>query len=330
MAGENVIDYLYPEDPTGQAASNKVVDEYHTLTPPSDPLDFHFIIPDATPFFLDSVILTHVQSGRTLVRGIDWAPGQRFDSASFELKNVRGGVYASILFFDRTLNGQVRLDEYQTLGGGWTLNENKILEILSAREYDPRTLTYEEVSEKPTVFPPIEHNHSTDDLVGMGEVVAAQLAIAEAIRSKVVNGGDESEQISRSEVNELLDGKLDVDAPAVDAAKAFGMSLPQLTAHLANHIASASKITAVYKNADFNAVVNTRYYLHGDLTVTLPSGSGLPAGTLIAFLKSVSARPTISAIDGDTIVTENGTDTAVTFDVNSEIFVVWTGTTWEV
>lgn len=176
------LDYLYPLDVTGVAPTNKVVNERKTLNPPQEPLDFHFIIPAAGPFYRDSMKLTHITTNRELIRGIDWMPGHKFHAASFETQGVRGGIYMTILLMDRTLSGEVRMDEYQTLGGEWTLSENKILEILSNRAVDPRFVTYDEISGKPNVFPPIEHPHPGEDLTGMSEVVAANLEIASAIR----------------------------------------------------------------------------------------------------------------------------------------------------
>jgi len=180
----NIDTYLYPLDVTGRASTNKVVNERQTLNPPGEALDFHFILPMATPYYRDSMKLVHITTGRALVRGIDWMPGHKFQAASFELENAYGGVYASILFLDRTLSGQVQLAEYQTLGGTWTLNEPRILEILSNRMVDPRSLTFDEVSDKPTVFPPVDHNHPVDDFTGMAEMIEATNDVAAAIRQR--------------------------------------------------------------------------------------------------------------------------------------------------
>lgn len=218
MATEDLSQYLYPEDITGVALTNKVVGEKQTLNPPPAPEDndgeftFHFIIPFATPFFRDSVKLKHVPSGRMLVRGVDWAPGHKFHSASYELENVFGGVYASILFYDRSLSGQVEFTQYQTLGGQWTLNENQILTILANRLVDPRTKQYEEVSGKPNVFPPAPHNHPVEDLTGMGEVVMSNYDIAAAIRERTQSWLDNppilmGDYYTRDQVDALLEAQ---------------------------------------------------------------------------------------------------------------------------
>lgn len=190
MAGENVTNYLYPLDTTGLAATNLVPNERHTLNPPPTPeendgkISFHFIIPFAAPFYRDSVVLRHVASGQLLYRGVHYAVGHKFIVASKETEGRQGGVYASIMFFDPALSGQVVFEKYQTIGGEWTLNENKILEILSNRMTDPRTLSFEEVADKPNVFPPQPHNHDVNDVTGAKELIASNYDIAAAIRER--------------------------------------------------------------------------------------------------------------------------------------------------
>lgn len=183
MAGEDPLDYLYPEDTTGLAVTNKVTNERHTLNPPQEDYTFHFIIPWSGPFYRDSLKITNLTTGLPLTRGMDFAVGHRFDSANFQLENTRGGLYLSILFYDVALSGQIAI-EYQTLGGNWTLAETKIFEILANKLVDPRSVTYEEVSGKPTVFPPTGHPHPGQDFIGMSESVTATYDIAAAIREQ--------------------------------------------------------------------------------------------------------------------------------------------------
>jgi len=183
MAGTDPLAYLYPLDTTGEAPSNKIPNERQTLNPPEEPLDYHFIIPKAGPYYRNTLQLIHIPTGRTLVRGADWAAGHKFHSASYELQGIQGGVYLSVLLYDRTLSGEVQLI-YQNLGGEWTLDENKILEILSNRAVDPRLVTYDEVSGKPNVFPPIDHNHPAEDMTGFAELIQATYDVAAAIRER--------------------------------------------------------------------------------------------------------------------------------------------------
>lgn len=212
-----VTDYLYPLDITGQAVTNKVLNERQTLNPPSEPLDYHFILPFAGPYFRDTMKLVHITTGRALVRGIDWMPGHKFHSASFELEGIRGGIYSSILFMDRGLSGQVQLAEYQTLGGEWTLSEQKILEVLSNRAVDPRSLTYDEVSGKPNVFPPIEHSHDVSDLTGMIELIQSNYDISASIRARDMT----VEQLLAELLQALIDAKPKYTATRIITAGQF-------------------------------------------------------------------------------------------------------------
>ncbi|MNQ11598.1 hypothetical protein D3C85_244870 [compost metagenome] len=204
-----LTDYLYPVDLTGQAATNKVLKERQTLNPPGEPLDYHFILTKAGPYYRDTLKLKHITTGRTLTRGVDWMPGHKFHSASYETEGIRGGIYQSILFMDRTLSGIVEITEYQVLGGSWSLNETKLLEIASNRAIDPRTVTYEEVSGVPTAFPPIEHAHDVTDLTGLAEVIASNYDIAAAIRERTDHWLENppvlfSEYYSRDEMDAIL------------------------------------------------------------------------------------------------------------------------------
>lgn len=183
MAGSNPLGFVYPEDQTGAAATNKIIGEKQTLNPPVESFDFHFIIPMAAPYFRDTLVITHLATGRVLQRGTDYTPGHAFLSASYELEKIKGGIYGSILFFDKTLSGQVLL-QYQTLGGVWTLSNNDILALMSNRATDPRSLSYDEVNGKPTVFPPTEHNHPVDDFTGAAELIIATNDVAAAIRQR--------------------------------------------------------------------------------------------------------------------------------------------------
>lgn len=176
--------FLYPLDVTGSALSNRVRGEYQTLQPPTQSDNFHFILPRSGPYYRDTLKIIHVPTGRPLIRGIDWEPGHYFHSASYETESVKGGIYQSILFLDRTLAGQVHLEEYFVLGGTWSLDEATITEVLSNKLHDPRITTYEQVSNKPDVFPPIDHMHPAGDLTGMRELVAAQHDTAAALREQ--------------------------------------------------------------------------------------------------------------------------------------------------
>lgn len=82
---------------------------------------------------------------------------------------------------------------------------------------------------------------------------------------------------------------------------------------------------------------NLMYHIATDNTYTLPNTTGLAGGTTIVLTKSVYNTPVIQVdgTNGENIRIgrpDGGTefDTAVLFDINSEIVMVWNSTSWEV
>lgn len=291
MAGEDVTDYLYPLDITGRAATNKVVNERQTLNPPPPPeemdgeITFHFIMPFAGPFYRDSVVLKHITTGRTLNRGTDWTVGHKFVGATYETEGTRGGIWGSIMFYDRALAGQVEITEYQNLGGEWTLNENKILEIISNRLADPRTLSFEEVADKPNVFPPLPHDHDITDVTGAKELIESNYDIAAAIRERTQDWLDNppilfSEYYTRDEVDLLL------EASPFETVKQVGnvagtVSIDCLSADVFRMTATAA-VNFTFTNRP-SLTTATRYIEiqltnGGNFPMTFPAGTKWPYG----------------------------------------------------
>ncbi len=74
------------------------------------------------------------------------------------------------------------------------------------------------------------------------------------------------------------------------------------------------------------------YMLLDSVQVTLPAVDGLPVGASVRFAKLRAAQPSI-AVEGtanERIFSERGSDSAVLYDINSEVVFVWTGEQWEV
>lgn len=175
---------IYDLDTTGSNPDNTVRDELHLVTASTEPGEFNIIVPKYMPYFRESMKVIHVPTGRELTPGLDWQPGHLFDSATYETESIRGGIYGSLIIMDRSLTGEFRLAEYNTLGGTWLLDQPKLLEILAIRNKDPRSATYEQVSGKPTVFPPTGHNHPAVDYTGFAEVIVSTERIANAVEQQ--------------------------------------------------------------------------------------------------------------------------------------------------
>ena len=166
----------YPFDPEGNAATNLITGEIAVLELPNY-MDFFFIIPKAAPFYANSLEIVKIDEARTLVRGQDYVPSYRFNDASYQCAS---DLYGAITILKKSMSGGVRL-KYQTLGGPWTIDEAKILELLSNAIVDPRITTWEQVVEMPERFPPINHDWDVVDMTGMAQVVDVLYEIVAAI-----------------------------------------------------------------------------------------------------------------------------------------------------
>lgn len=169
--------YAYPYDPTGVLQSNKISKELHTLTPALSG-EFNFIVPKAAPFFATGFKITHVQSKTRLLHGVDYYFTHPFVAA---IEVTKEKVYGGIVFTDKSLSGEVDIS-YRTMGGPFTLDEAKLLEVLARRHYDPRKLVWGVDVVVPTEFPPAPHQTDGEDLVGMDDIVTALHALESAMR----------------------------------------------------------------------------------------------------------------------------------------------------
>lgn len=169
---------LYPFDPYGNAPSNKITYERQTLqTPARD--DYFFIIPQAAPFFVNSLVVRNNATGEEFIEGRDYVVGHYFVEAMHKTGKAIAG---SIRFFNRNLTGVVSLD-YQTIGGQWGFDDQAILEELSNKSLNPLTRAWAQIDTMPALFPPVPHDQSVDDLIGFEDVVESVGRVADAVQA---------------------------------------------------------------------------------------------------------------------------------------------------
>lgn len=179
---------VYPFDPTGSLASNKIVGEQHIITPVNY-RDYNFIVPKLAPYFATNIQLSYKNiNGQTvpLVENVDYYFTHWFISAS---RACSKPIYGSITLLNNTLSGVLTLN-YQTLGGDWNIDEQLIAQILADTLHNPRRTSWDSVSEMPYAFPVIDHAWDLVDMVGMSDVVDA----LEDIKNAIITGGDNSFQ----------------------------------------------------------------------------------------------------------------------------------------
>lgn len=169
----------YAFDHTGVLPANRIIGENQTLSS-VNATNYHFIVPAFAPYFANSlnIVLTTVGGVvRTLVEGIDYFPSYVFIGASRAcVSNICGGVS----FLDNTLVGTLTLN-YQTIGGNWTVDDNKINTILSDTLRNPLVTSWEQIADVQLLFPVVEHEWNLTDLVGMSDVVDKISEISTAV-----------------------------------------------------------------------------------------------------------------------------------------------------
>ena len=180
--------YLYPEDRTGSAASNKITSELHSITFSSD-ADFHFIVPTFAPFFSEGFRLVRVVAGNRipLVESKDYHFGLRMMSIS---ASAAKQVYGGIALLNVSEDSVYEVETYQTVGGQWTLDTNGLAEVIANVVKNPRAMSWEQVAELPQIFNPTDHQWNYADMVGQSDVVQALVSIASAIASQAVTGNN--------------------------------------------------------------------------------------------------------------------------------------------
>lgn len=178
----------YPLDTTGTAASNRTQAELHVVVYNSN-ADYHFIIPNYAPFYADGFqIVQRVGSSRVpLTAGIDYHFGLEYVTATMATGKP---IYGAVVIPRVSEDSVYEILPYQTVGGAYVLDEQQTLQMIADIVFNPQALTWEQVQEKPEMFPPVRHPWSFDDMVGQSEVVEALMTISNTIAAKVTPGGD--------------------------------------------------------------------------------------------------------------------------------------------
>lgn len=177
----SALTYMF--DYTGTFQQNLVSGETHTLTE-GNFRDFFYIIPKYAPFFTNNltVILNVDGTSRGLTKDVDYYLALPFYGAT---RSIGLPVYAAIAFNSDITRGQISIS-YQTVGGDWVCNPDDVYTALASIAYNPRIVPYEQVTNLPTTFPPINHNQGLTSIVGQDELIAAIEGLTQAITNKAI------------------------------------------------------------------------------------------------------------------------------------------------
>lgn len=170
---------LYEEDLTGTLPANLIPAERHTLVTPGKD-DFYFIIPQAAPFFVDSVEIVLEATGATLVPGTDYQIGHKFIEA---MSSIGRPIAGSIRIMKRSIQGIIRI-KYRTIGGVWGFSEAAIIAELGRKQYNPLIRTWGAIDVLPYSFPALDHAQPIDTgLVGSEQLLAGLTRIADVLEA---------------------------------------------------------------------------------------------------------------------------------------------------
>lgn len=158
----------YPQDLTGELESNLVHEEV-TLSAVNRG-EFNIIIPRCAPFFHESVKLVKRGTNDVLVFGKDYYIGGIFEGITPYTKyNLNVG--SIIILLDHDTGGNYTL-EYQTLGGDYILDETRFIQLLKNKILNPVMVRWEDIHDKPIVFPPEPHAHTPNDTTSYEAFIA--------------------------------------------------------------------------------------------------------------------------------------------------------------
>jgi hypothetical protein len=236
--------YIPQFDPTGLLPANKVSGEQHTLTAENSN-DYHVIVPLFGPFFANGLVLQYKQNQLavpiTLLEGIDYNLAYQFIGAT---RGCSKAVYGGISILNNLLAGIVTL-AYQSIGGNWCLNINKVNEVLSNQIQNPRITSWEQIVQLPNVFPVVNHQWNLQDLIGASHVVQSIDALGLNILQSVQNNTS----------NEQLE--LILDTHLLDNSNPHQVTKAQIGLDQVNNTSDLSKPLSLLQKQYVDSLVGT-------------------------------------------------------------------------
>lgn len=164
----------YTLDPTGVNPDNYVNAEPHSLEPG---LKVRAVAPTYGAFFTESVKIYDGSTNRLLNRGIDYI--------CTELLDLPTEMYAReicylVIIQNEAVSSNVKIS-YQALGGPYTRSADAIVNIYNNFQGDQRPVSWPDIINKPTAFPPGPHLHDIGDVYGFEYLTFAVERIRNAL-----------------------------------------------------------------------------------------------------------------------------------------------------
>ena len=172
----------YDFDPTGSLPANLIADELHTITELNDNT-YNIIIPESSPFYTSNLSITYddgVNGEVTLQENVHYTPCLPYIAAS---RSIGAMVYGGISFITDLPTGILKFT-YQTIGGSWIADPNYVYDMLVNKAYNPRTTSWDLLTNVQQIFPPVNHDQSLDYVYDHGDLLAKIDEIIAAIAAR--------------------------------------------------------------------------------------------------------------------------------------------------
>ncbi|CAD5236148.1 tail protein [Klebsiella phage vB_KvM-Eowyn] len=271
----STITWTYPEDLTGEASSNLVSNEVHTV--PYE--NTYAFVMNYGPFYGDSVVITKSSDGSILTKGIDYKCLYLYPEAV-----AKSGmpVYSVIQILDRTIAEDLNVT-YQVVGGIFSSYAYALDEIIALLQIDNRSISWENILNKPTTFPPAPHIHDASDLYGLQSLNDAINDLKQAILYGDVASHDQIYDRIATVKTQVTTGYTDADTALQTQITQNTTDIATLNTNLSAQLTALSQ-TLTSHTTNQNNPHNTTYAQVGAPSITWTING-------VTFNKSITLTP---------------------------------------
>lgn len=197
-------------DPTGKLAANKKI-ETHTISAING-VEYNYIVPDYAPFFRDSLVVVHVDTGAILQEGVDYEIIIEFPAGTDALKS---SIYCGFYLTDPNASGSYQV-QVQSIGGDFVTPTTQAISDGLNAIYNLQNLTWSDINPStiPSTFPPSAHTQPLTDVQVLAAVQNSFSDIRVALQNLPSQGLQLSDIIDfdSAALQPLLDGMTNIVA----------------------------------------------------------------------------------------------------------------------
>lgn len=316
----------YPLDLTGEAVSNRVVNEEYGIGLSRN----RIFIPNGGPFYGNKTILVDLESGRELVPRTDYNLLHYYKEASDRTDKP---VYAGVQITNSSVSTRIGFTSNHT-GGEFSYVYYAIVEALKELELDDRPITWGDLIGVPAAMVPLPHLQPTRTLYGWKGVIDALMLLEKAIR--------EGDTASRSLLIQTLDAKIAELDSYLGFADADFEQIREEIAQINQNLSTVVQVVNTKigftpydpQDPEFDTIEGgKKYYIRANYGIVLPVLADLEMLETVTFSKLHTAIPTYFVANPqlEQMRFKTKTDTSIDHDVsNMVIFMKTSENEWSV